>query len=144
MHCEILHPMVWGTSVHLSALIIKTINLFLPCKLIFWKRYQSWYPSKFSKAHISVVGNPQSQYFITLSLDSHWTYFWKHYLYYKKDTKVGIQNFGYQIFFCTRLLKCDTKYTCSLSRKYLWKYCLSFQEYWVLNVSIRLTGMPLT
>ena len=39
-----------------------------------------------------------------LSLDPHWTYFWKHYIYYNKDTKVGSQNFGYQIWFCTRLL----------------------------------------
>ena len=31
-------------------------------------------------------------------------YFWKYYLYYKKDTKVGSQNFGYQIWFCTRLI----------------------------------------
>ena len=35
------------------------------------------------------------------------TYFWKHYIYmiyYKNDTKVGSQNLGYQIWFCTRLL----------------------------------------
>ena len=30
--------------------------------------------------------------------------FWKHYIYYKKDTKVSGQNFCYQILFCTRLL----------------------------------------
>ena len=29
----------------------------------------------------------------------------KHYIYFKKDTKIGSQNFGYQIWFCTRLLK---------------------------------------
>ena len=58
--CEILHPLVWGTSVNSLALILKTINLFLPCKLIFWKSYQSWWPSKFSKVHISVVGNPST------------------------------------------------------------------------------------
>ena len=38
MPWEILHPMVWGTSVNSLALILKTINLFLPCKLIFWKK----------------------------------------------------------------------------------------------------------
>ena len=46
----------------------------------------------------------EPQYFITLSLDSYWTYFWKHYVYNKKDTKFGNQNFGYQIWFCTRLI----------------------------------------
>ena len=60
MPCEIIHQMVCGTSVNSLALILKTINLFLPCKLIFWKSYQSWYTSKFSKAHISVVGNPST------------------------------------------------------------------------------------
>ena len=58
MPCEILHPMVWDTSVNSLAPILKTINLFPPCKLIFWKSYQSWEPSKFSKAHFSVVENP--------------------------------------------------------------------------------------
>ena len=42
MPCEILHPMVWGTSVNSLVLILKAINLFLPCKLIFRKSYQSW------------------------------------------------------------------------------------------------------
>ena len=35
--------------------------------------------------------------------NSYWTYFWKHYICNKKDTKFGSQNFGYQIWFCTRL-----------------------------------------
>ena len=26
-------------------------------------------------------------------------------MYYKKDTKVGSHNFGYQIWFCTKLIK---------------------------------------
>ena len=38
-------------------------------------------------------------------LDWYWTYFWKHYMYYKKATKFGRQNFGYQIWFCTRLFR---------------------------------------
>ena len=41
-------------------------------------------PSNFSKliSHMSQLwGIPQPQYFITLSLDLHWTYFWKHYIY---------------------------------------------------------------
>ena len=105
MPCEIVHAMVLGTSAN-SSLILKTINLFLPCELIFWKSYQSWQPSKFFKAHISHVsqlwGIPQPQYFITLLLDLHWIYFWKHYIYYEKDTKVGSQNIGYQICFCNQ------------------------------------------
>ena len=58
MPIGILHLIVWGTSLNSLALILKTINLFLPCKFIFLKRYQSWYPSKFFKAQMSVVGNP--------------------------------------------------------------------------------------
>ena len=42
MPCEIWHPMVWDTSVNSLVLILKKINVFLPCKLIFWKSYQSW------------------------------------------------------------------------------------------------------
>ena len=42
MPCEILHPVVLGSSVSSLALILKTINLFVPCTLIFWKSYQSW------------------------------------------------------------------------------------------------------
>ena len=59
-----------GTSVNSLALILKTIHLFLPCKIIFWRSYHSWWPSKFSKAHISVVGNPSTtiRYLITLLL----------------------------------------------------------------------------
>ena len=48
---------------------------------------------------------PQPQYLIKLSLDLHRTYFRKHYIYYIKDTKIGSQNFGYQIWFCTKLLR---------------------------------------
>ena len=54
----IVHPIVWGTSVNSLVLILKAVYLFLPRKLIFWKSYHSWLPSKFSKAHISVVENP--------------------------------------------------------------------------------------
>ena len=61
-------------------------------------------PPNFPKLISQLWGIPQSQYFITLLLDPHWTYFWKHYLYHIKYTKVGSQNFGYQIWFCTRLL----------------------------------------
>ena len=61
-------------------------------------------PPNFPKLISQLWGIPQPQYFITLLLDAHWTYFWKHYMYYKKDTKIGSHNFGYQIWFCTRLL----------------------------------------
>ena len=104
MSCEILHSAVWGASVNSLALIFKTIYLFLLCKLIFWKATKVGSPPNFSKLISQLWGIPQPQYSITLLLDPHWTYFWKHYIYYKKDTKVGSQNFGYQIWFCTRLL----------------------------------------
>ena len=86
------------------ALILKIINLFLPCKLIFRKATKVGSPPNFPKLISQLWEIPQPQYFITLSLDPHWTYFWKHYIYSKKDTKVGSQNFGYQIWFCTRLI----------------------------------------
>ena len=82
---------------------LKTINLFLPCKLIFWKATKVGSTPNFPKLTSQLWGIPQPQYFITLLLDPHWTYFWKRYIYYRKDTKVGSQNFGYQIWFCIRL-----------------------------------------
>ena len=96
--------MVWGASVNSLALILKKINLFLPCKLIFWKSTKVGSPPNFPKLIFQLRGIAQPQYFIALLLDPHWTYVWRHYIYYKKDTKVGSQNFGYQIWFCTRLL----------------------------------------
>ena len=60
-------------------------------------------PPNFSKLISQPWGITES-YFITLSLDLYWTYFWKHYIYKQKDTKFGSQNFGYQIWFSTRLL----------------------------------------
>ena len=94
MSCEILHPMVWGTSVNSLALMFKTINLFLPWKLIFWKSYQSWQPSKFSKAHISDVGNPSTTIFCHNYYYTHIEHILENItlLYYKEGTKVGSQN----------------------------------------------------
>ena len=60
-------------------------------------------PPNFPKliSHMSQLwGIPQPRYFITLLLDLHWTYFWKHYKYYKKDTIVGSQHIGYRICLC--------------------------------------------
>ena len=74
---------LWNLLGNLLALILKTINLFLPCKLIFWKSYQRWLPSKFSKASLWKI--PQPQYFITLLLDPHWKCFWS----CTKNTKYG-------------------------------------------------------
>ena len=89
MPCGILHPMVWDTSMNSLALILKTIYLFLPCKLIFWKVGS---PPNFPKLMSQLLGIPQPQYFVTSLLEPHQTYFWKHYIYHKKDTKVGSQN----------------------------------------------------
>ena len=61
-----------------------TINLFLPCKLIFWKATKVGSPPNFPKRIFQLRGIAQPQYFITLFLDQYWTYFWRHYIYYKK------------------------------------------------------------
>ena len=61
-------------------------------------------PPNFPKLISQLWGTLQSQYFVTLFLDSHWTHLWNYFIYYKKETKVGSQHFGYQIWFCTRLL----------------------------------------
>ena len=92
MPCGILQPMVWGTSVNSLALvlILKTIYLFLPCKLIFWKATKVGSPPNFPKLMSQLWGIPQ--YFVTSLLEPHQTYFWKHYIYHKEDTKVGSQN----------------------------------------------------
>ena len=96
--------MVWGTSVNSLALILKTINLFLPCKFISWKSYQSWWSSKFSKDHISVEGNSSITILYHIIIRPTLNIILKTLLILqKKDTKVGNQNFGYQIWFCTRL-----------------------------------------
>ena len=100
---------MWGTSGNSLALILKTTNLFLPCKLIFWKATKVGSPPNFPKLMsqlwgIQLWGIPQRQYFVTSLSEPHWTYFWKHCIYHKEDTKVGSQIFGYQIWFCTRLL----------------------------------------
>ena len=62
-------------------------------------------PPNFPKLIAQLWGTLQPQYFVTLFLDPHWTYLWKYFIYYKKETKVGSQYFGYQIWFCTRLIK---------------------------------------
>ena len=125
MSCGILHPMVWGTSVKSLLLILQTINLFLPWKLIFWKATKVGGPPNFPKLMSQLWGIPQPQFFVTSLLEPHPTYFWKHYIYRKEGTKVGSQNlatnfwcllydiwnvfknknFGYQIWFCTRLVR---------------------------------------
>ena len=92
MPCEILHWLVWGTSVNSLVLILKTINLFLPWNLIFWESYQSWQLSKFCKAHITFVKNPSTIILCHINFRPTVNIFWKHYIYNKKDTKVGCQN----------------------------------------------------
>ena len=66
MPCEILCRMVWGTSVNSLALILKTINLSLPCKLIFRKSYEVGSPPNFPKLISQLWRIPQAQYFVTL------------------------------------------------------------------------------
>ena len=92
MPCGILHPMVWDTSVNSSVLILKTIYLFLPCKLIFWKATKVGSPPNVPKLMSQLWGILQPQYFVTSLSEPHRTYFWKHYIYQKEDSKVGSQN----------------------------------------------------
>ena len=62
-------------------------------------------PPNFPKLMSQLWETLQSQYFVTsLFLYPHWKYLWKYLIYYKNETKVGSQHFGYQIWFCTRLL----------------------------------------
>ena len=61
-------------------------------------------PPNFPKLISHLWGTLQPQYFVTLFLDPYWTYLWKYFIYYKKETKVVSQHFVYQIWFCTRLL----------------------------------------
>ena len=58
--------------------------------LLFGKATKVGSPPNFSKLISQLWGIPQLQYFITLSLDPHWTYFLKHYryIYYKKTPKL--------------------------------------------------------
>ena len=86
------------------ALTLKTINLFLPHKLFSGKATNVGSPPNFPKPIWQLWRTLQPQYFVTLFLDPHWTYLWKYFTYYKKGTKVGSQHFGYQIWFCTRLV----------------------------------------
>ena len=45
-------------------------------------------PPNFPKPISQLWVIPQPQYIITLLLHSHWTYFWKHYIHYKKTPKL--------------------------------------------------------
>ena len=104
MLCEILHPVVrvlqwthWRS--YWKQLICSSLASYFSGKATKVGRHP-----KIPKLISQLWGIPQPQYFITLLLEAHWTYFWKHYIYHKKDTKIGSQNFGYQIWFCTRLV----------------------------------------
>ena len=95
MPSGIFQRMVWGTSVNSLAFILKTI-LICSClaSLFSWKATSVGSPPNFPKLTSQLSRITQPQYFITSLLDPHWTYFWKHYIHYKKDTRVGSQNFG--------------------------------------------------
>ena len=97
MPCEILHPMVWGTSVNSMALLFKQLICSCLANQYSGKATEVGGPPNSPKLISQLWGTPQPQYFITLLLGPHWTYFWKHYIYCIKDTKIVSQNFGYQI-----------------------------------------------
>ena len=64
--------------------------------------------SKISKAHISVVGKPSTTILYHIIIRGTLNIFLKTLLILQKKTPKyhGSQNFGYQIWFCTRLLCC--------------------------------------
>ena len=80
-----------GYEGYLLPLLAAHSSLFLPCKLIFWKATKVGSPPNFPKLISQLRGIPQSQYFVPSLLEPHWAYLWKHYIYHKKDTKVGSQ-----------------------------------------------------
>ena len=85
----------------------KNKNMSLPRKLIFSKSCHNSIGSlpNFPKHMFQLWEILEPQYFSTLLLDPHWIYFWKHCIYYKKDTRFGGQSFGWQLWFCARLFK---------------------------------------
>ena len=76
---------------HLQSSSNKPLKIVLSSKLIFWKATKVGSHPKFPKLISQLRGIPQPQYFVPSLLEPHWTYLWKHYIYHKKDTKVGIQ-----------------------------------------------------
>ena len=136
----LLHPMVWGTSVNSLALILKTIYLFLPCKLIFWKATKVGSPPNFPKLMSQLWGIPQPQYFVTSLLEPYQTYFWKHYIYHKEDTIVGSQNLATKFGFVP---DCWGNHGLTLSR---WQAISWINDEQVLfsAANLALAGFPLT
>ena len=125
----ILHPMVWGISVNLLALILETINLFLPCKLIFWKSYQSWELSKFSEAHILSCGEFLNHKTLSHYYKTHIEYIFENITYIIKKTpklvaKIWLPNLVlYQTVYlwnCSEEMSMYTLYI--ITRHWLW-YC---------------------
>ena len=94
---------------HFNELVgaFKTINVICFC-------LASWFYGKantvgshpnFSKGHIPVVGNPSTTILYHVVITPTLNIFLKITYVTKKDTKVGSQSFGHQVWFCTRLLK---------------------------------------
>ena len=98
--CVVLHWTHWG--LYFKKFLCTCLGSYFSQKATTVGR-----PPNFS-IHISqLCWIIEPQYFITLSLDSHWTYFWKHYIYNKKDTKFGSQNLATKFGFVPDC-KCDT------------------------------------
>ena len=101
-------------------------------------------PPNFPKLISQLWGIPQPQYFITLSLHTHWTYFWKHYvyMYYKKDTKVGSQILATKFGFVPDCLKTWYKKKPQTQDfiSFHWKTWLSLQIYYHTLCTTKLWG----
>ena len=86
MPSAVLHPLVCGTSLNSLGIIFKKIICTCLGSYFSQKATTVGSPPNFS-IHISQLCRIiEPQYFITLSLDSYWTYFWKHYIYITKKT----------------------------------------------------------
>ena len=140
MPCGIIHQIVWGPSVNSLALILKTINLFLPCKLIFWKATKVGSPPNFLKLISQLRWIPQPQYLVPSLLDPRWTYLWKHYVHHKKDTKLGSQilatKFGFVPDCSGHRLKRAYLFPSQRERKAeLWCFVVSLTKMWNSRVA---------
>ena len=79
--CGALHLTRWCSY-------LKQLICFCLASWFYRKATRVGSPPNFPKLISQLWGIPQPQYVIKLLLDPHWTYFLKHFIYYKKTTKL--------------------------------------------------------
>ena len=104
--CPVQFYIQWCMALHQTHRSSYCEKLFFPClgSQFSQKATTVGRPPNSSNLIYQSWGITEPYHFITLSLDSYWTYFSKHYIYMYQNTKFGSQNFVYQIWFCIRLL----------------------------------------